>query len=178
MEDPGQTQPVGATVWQLGEGDSRALLHKSAPDIGWRRGKLVTNGQGQPVGASAKETPICQVYLDLILAPPHSHQQGSSSLVSMVTSVHSPVTMSFPVLRTPGQGISPLHNHPTSSTLDMADSSHQYHQLSHSCFRTRSFIHTISNPDRTALIFLLFTGSEKLSYFPKIPPATLQPMFV
>ena len=108
MEDPGQTQPVGATVWQLGEGDSRALLHKSAPDIGWRRGKLVTNGQGQPLGASAKETPICQVYLDLILAPPHSHQQGSSSLVSMVTSVHSPVTMSFPVLRTPGQGISPL----------------------------------------------------------------------
>lgn len=98
MEDPGQTQPVGATLWQLGKGDSRALLHKPAPDIGRRRRKLVSNGPGQPVCASAKDTPIFQVYLALIFAPqPSPHQQGSSSFVCVVASVHSPLPTSFPI---------------------------------------------------------------------------------
>lgn len=70
--------------------------------------------------------------------------------------------------------------HPVSSTLDITNNNcHQYHHLLHSRFRTGCFTTIVSNPDNSpigqVLVFLFFRGSETLSYFPKVPPARLQP---
>lgn len=148
------------------------MLHKSAPNIGRRKGKRVSNGQGQPVCVSKEDTPISQVYLALILSPaPSPYRQGSSSLVSMDTSVYSPLPTSFPALRTwhsrPENLSLQVENsvHLASSTLDIANNSHQFHHLLHSCFKTRCIVHIVSNADNSpigqVLVFPLFRGSER-----------------
>lgn len=154
--------------------------------LGEKRRNWLAMDKGS-LSASPEDTPISQVYFALILAPsPSPHRQGLASLVSMVTSVCSPLPMSFPALRTwhsrPEDLSSQVENsvHPTSSTLDIANNdSHQFHHLLHSCFKTRCFVHIVSNADnspiRQVLVFLLFRGSERLNYFPKVPSARLQP---
>lgn len=137
---------------QLGEGEGRVLLHKSAPDIGNKRGILVSNGQGQPVCASPKRINHIPglLSLDPGFLPFFSPTGFTLSCFYGLLCPFPSYPTRFPALRTlarqawgPALLIGRELSSPTSTLNILNNNSHLNHHLLHLCFRTGCFIHIV-----------------------------------